>query len=442
MSLTNDAPARPETPQRREMTIAEKILAGACGLAQVAPGDFIRPDPELVIIHDGYVESAHRQLDAIGYKRITHPERVMFVTDHDVIYTSLRVAERARNNRRIAAAWRVGRFFDAGQGGHGHIFPMEKGLVRPGMFLFAYDMHCTNFGSLGALAWGAGPEIVSVLATGSLLIEVPRTLRVVLTGSMRDGVHPRDLGFLLAGDLASGRGGRRFDNRIVEFAGEAVERMTVAERVALCNTLTEIGVANTIFPPMSFDGRPVPELDHLRSDPGAEYEDEVAIDLGDLTPQLALPGAPENAAPIAAAVGRPIDHAYIGSCGSSMFEDFEAALKAMDGRPIAAGVRMVIVPGSVEISRRMAASGMIDRFTSAGAIVMPSSCGPCAGGRSGLLAPGEVSISTAATNTAGRMGAPTSEAYLASPVTVAASAVAGRIVDPREAKVQERLVDA
>lgn len=416
----------------RPMTMAEKALARASGRAWVKPGDVVHPDPALVILHDGYVESAHRQLDEIGYRRITNAERVVFVTDHDVIYTTPRVAERARNNRRIAAEWGIGHFFDAGQGGHGHIFPMEQGLVRPGMFLFAYDMHSTNFGAIGAMAPGVGPDIVAVLATGTLLTEVPQTIHVDLTGRFAEGVHPRDLGFRLSHDIKEGALARPYDNRIIEFGGAAVEAMPVAARVALCNTLTEIGVANTLFPPMGPDDRPLPGRDDLRADAEAVYESRIAIALDAITPQVALPGAPENAVDVAEAAGRPVDHAYIGSCGSSMYEDFVAAFRAMRGRRLAPGVRMVLVPGSARIAQRLAAEGLIQAFTDAGAMLLPPGCGPCAGGRSGLLAPGEVSISTAATNTAGRMGAPTSLAYLGSPLTVAASAVAGRIADPRE----------
>lgn len=413
------------------MTMAEKALARAAGRASARAGDMVEPDPALVIIHDGYVETAHRQLSSIGYRRITNPERVVFVTDHDVIYTTPRAAERARTNRRVAAEWRIGRFFDAGQGGHGHIFPMESGLVRPGMFLFAYDMHSTNFGAIGAMAPAVGPDIVVVLATGTLLTEVPRSIRVDLAGAFRPGVHPRDLGFRLAHEIKEGRLACPYDNRVVEFGGPAVEAMPVATRVGLCNTLTEIGVANTLFPPTTFGGEAVPDLAHLRADPDAEYETRIALRLDELGPQVALPGAPENAVDVAEVAGRPIDHAYIGSCGSSMYEDFVAAFQAMRGRPLASGVRLVLVPGSTRIAQRLAAEGLAQGFADAGAILLPPGCGPCAGGRSGLLAPGEVSISTAATNTPGRMGAADSLAYLGSPLTVAASAVAGRIVDPR-----------
>lgn len=170
------------------MTATQKILARACGRERVDIGEVVYPNPELVIIHDGYVETVHGELAALGYRCVRDPKRVVFVTDHEVAYTTQRAVERGRNIRKIAKAWDIGQLFDFGRGGHGHIFPMEAGLVRPGMFLFAYDMHCSNFGAIGALAIGVGAEVSSVLATGSLWTQVPETVRIELTGSLPPGV--------------------------------------------------------------------------------------------------------------------------------------------------------------------------------------------------------------------------------------------------------------
>jgi 3-isopropylmalate/(R)-2-methylmalate dehydratase large subunit len=412
------------------MTMAEKLLAKAAGRSNVKPGDVISPDPELVILHDGYVETAHRQLSQIGYKRITNPNRVVILTDHNVINTSPRAIEQSRANRRIAAEWRVGAFFDVGRGGHGHIYPMEVGMVRAGMFLIAYDMHCTNFGAIGAFAMRAGPDIPIVLATGTLWSMVPQTLRIDLTGAFKPGVYARDLSFKLSSDLTSGRLGVEYDDRVVEFGGEAIASMPVSERVALCNTLTEIGVNNVLFPPLAFSGEEA--AGGVVSDEDATFESRITLDLSELGPQVALPGGPDRAVDIAAAVGRPVDQAYIGACGSGMYEDFERAAVLVRGKTIAPNVRFFVVPGTIAIAKRMMENGLTKDFMDAGAIFLPAGCGPCAGGVGAPLGPGEVSISTAATNGAGRMGARDAECYLASPVTVTASALAGRIVDPRQ----------
>lgn len=410
---------------RPPQTAAEKILARASDKPYVRPGDIIAPDPQLVIIHDGFVESAYNELAGLGYRRIAHPERVVIVTDHEVAYATPAGAMRGARLRKIAREWGVGRFFDAGRGGHGHIFPIEAGLVRPGMFLSCYDMHCTNFGAMGALACAPGPEIVSVLATGTVWEQVPRTVRLTLHGPVGRGVTARDVGFYVTTLFASGRL-CAYDNRIVELAGSYVEALPLSERVALCNSLTEIGVANIWFPPPA--GAPE---EMVSSDPDAHFEAELELDLGHLPPQVALPGGPHRGVNIEQVAGTRVDHAYIGSCGSGMYEDFAAAAALLRNRRIAPHVRLLVVPGTVETARRLARDGLIDVFQEAGAMVLPAGCGPCAGGAMGPLADGETSISTAATNHAGRFGSKNAQAYLGSPLTVAASALEGRIADPR-----------
>ncbi|MDX3907173.1 MAG: aconitase family protein [Pigmentiphaga sp.] len=420
------------------MTLVEKMLARASGKTSVKPGDIVLPDPELVIVHDGYVESAYKQLSDIGYRRVTNPERVVFVTDHQVIYTTPAGIMQGRANRRIAAEWRVGHFYDAGQGGHGHLFPIETGLVRPGMFLFAYDMHCTNFGAIGACAMRVGPNVVSVLATGTTWTVVPHTLRILLQGTPSPGVHPRDVGFWLANQLTSGNLGVEFDYRVVEFGGSYSDRLPLAGRVALCNTLTEIGVLNILFPPMSPQGLPR-DASWMESDADAQFEHTLTLDISRLAPQVALPGAPDRAVRVDDTLGIAIDHAYLGSCGSGMYEDLEAAAQVLAGHRVAPNVRLIVVPGTVETAKRMAREGLTQQFLDAGAILLPPGCGPCAGGAGGPLGPGETSISTAATNGPGRMGAKDALCYLGSPLTVAASAIAGRIADPRQAQLAPAL---
>ncbi|MDX3906577.1 MAG: aconitase family protein [Pigmentiphaga sp.] len=385
------------------------------------------PEPGLVIIHDGYVESAYNELTQLGYRRIARPERVMFVTDHEVAYATPAGAMRGSRIRKIAREWGVGRFFDAGRGGHGHIFPIEAGLVRPGMFLSCYDMHCTNFGAVGALATAPGPEIVSVLATGTVWEQVPATIRLALHGTAGPAVTARDVGFYVTTLFAAGRL-PPCDNRIVEFAGDYVDTLPLSERVALCNSLTEIGVANVWFTPPGSSGLGGTVY---ASDPDASYEAELEIDVAAIAPQVALPGGPHLGVDIGQVAGRHVDHAYIGSCGSGMYEDFAGAARLLRDHRIASHVRMFVVPGTVETSLRLGREGLLEIFQQAGAMVLPPGCGPCAGGVMGPLADGETSISTAATNHAGRFGSKQAQAYLGSPLTVAASAIAGHIADPR-----------
>jgi 3-isopropylmalate/(R)-2-methylmalate dehydratase large subunit len=408
----------------------QKLLARASGRDHVAVGEVVYPQPEYVILHDGFVEAAYRELSALGFKAIRHPERTVFVTDHEVAYGSPQAIARGATIRDVARRWRVGHFFDVGRGGHGHLFPLESGMVRPGMFLFAYDMHCTTFGAIGALALGVGPEVTAVLATGSLWTQVPATIRVELRGRLPRGSHARDVGFQLAHDLARGRCGDH-DYRVVEFGGPGAAALDLSERVALCNSVTEIGVATVLFsasPPADLASAGAVAL----SDPAAPYQARIDLDLAAVEPQVALPGGPENATPVSRVAGRAVQHAFLGSCGSGMYQDFAQAAALLRGRRIADGVRLFVVPGSVATAQRLADDGLTRIFMEAGALMLPAGCGPCAGGLMAPLGAGEVSISTAATNHAGRFGTPGGEAYLGSPYTVAVSALAGRITDPRE----------
>ena len=405
----------------------QKIYARASGMDRVEVGDVIYPEPEMVIIHDGFVETTYRELTDLGYGEIVRPERVVFVTDHEVSYGSQRAVERGRNIRAIASEWNVGSLYDVGRGGHGHIFPIEDGLVRPGMFLFCYDGHCTNFGAVGALATSAGSEISSVLATGSLWVRVPATILVTLTGELRAGAHARDVGFVLAHGFAKRRWGVDHDSKAVEFAGAGLDRLDLASRVALCNSITEVGVQNVFMAPLAEHAARAAHANYL-SDPDAAYEARIDIDLSAIEPQVALPGGPDRAASVDSVRGQHIDHAFLGACGSGMYQDFVDAMRALKGRKIARHVRLFVVPGTVATARRLADENVLQAFLDAGAIVLPPGCGPCAGGSMAPLGPGEVSIATAATNHPGRFGANEGRIYLASPLTVAASAVAGQIV--------------
>ena len=413
-------------------TFAEKMFGKACGNPGVSAGDAVYPDPELVIIHDGYLSAAHKELKELGYRRIAHPERVIAVTDHEVVYSNAAAVIRGQMNRKAVEAWPGSRLYDAGQGGHGHVFPMETGLVQAGMFLIAYDGHCSNFGAIGAYAMGTNTDITVVLATGTRLSVVPETIVVTLAGRLQPGVQGRDVGFRLSRDLMSERYGFSAETAVVEFQGAAADQMPVATRVGVINTLTEIYAGNVLFPPMTYEGVPIAEFGHLPSDAAAQFRGRIDIDLCDAEPTIALPGSPDNAADVSVAAGVRVDHAFIGACGSSQYDDLKSAAELLRGRRIAPGVRLFIVPGSVGIARRLMNEGLAQVFVDAGAFVLPSGCGPCAGGAIGPVGPGEISISTAATNTRGRMGAMDAEYYLGSPLTVAASAIRGQITDPRE----------
>ena len=421
------------------MTGPEKIIARACGLARVKPGDIVFPSPDLAMVHDNTLPGIKRALDGLGIDRLAEPAKVVMVTDHEVLYGSPRAAMYGAMNRQAARAWKVGRFFDVGRGGHGHVFPMETGLVRPGMFYFDNDRHCTNAGAIGAVGFRVGMEMTRVLATGTTWLMVPTSLRLALRGRLPTGVHARDLGTHIGALIRGGALPFDLDYRILEFAGD-LDAYTLAQRVALCSAPTELGAYGVFFPPSPAilehahavaQGPVAPQY----SDADASYEAQAELDVSTLVPQVSLPGGVHRAVPVTEAAGEPIQHAFIGSCGSSMYEDIAAAARILRGHRIAEGVRLFVVPGSEQTTRRLAADGTMQALIEAGAVLLPAGCGPCNDAVVGPLDAGEVSISTATNNNHGRFGAKDARLYLGSPETVAASAVRGVITDPRSFEV-------
>jgi len=422
-------------PAARGMTAVEKVLAARSGRSTVSPGDVVSPEPDFIMIHDGVVMGAKRELDSLGITRLARPDKVLMVTDHDVIYGSARAAERGAFNRKAAADWGVKNFFDVGRGGHGHIFPMESGLLLPGMFYFDNDRHATNAGAIGAFGFRIGTEITRVLATGTNWVMVPKTVRLTLKGRLQPGVYARDIGFHFAAMLRQGRLQADLDYRVLEYAGD-LDQFGLSERAALCSTPTEIRAYGVFVPPSAAI------LEHARSkaqqpftpvysDADAGFDADLMLDISRLEPQVSLPGSVENAVNISEVAGTAVDHAFIGSCGSGMWEDLVAAANVLRGRRLAPHVRLFVAPGSEATNRRLAAEGLLGVFIEAGAVMLPPGCGPCNDAVIGPVHAGEVSISTATNNNAGRFGAREAKLYLGSPATVAASAIAGRITDAR-----------
>ena len=418
------------------MTAVEKTLAAKAGVASVKPGDVVYPVPDFIMIHDGVVMGAKRELDALGIDRLAAPDRVVMVTDHDVIYGSARAAERGAFNREAARLWGVKQFYDVGRGGHGHIFPMESGMLLPGMFYFDNDRHSTNAGAIGAFGFRMGTEISRVLATGTNWVMVPHTVRLTIRGTLKPGVHARDVGFRLATLLDQGALEADLDYRVLEYAGD-LDQFDLAARAALCSSPTEVRAYGVFVPPSEAI------LAHARSkaqhpftpvyaDADAHYEAELQLDVSTLEPQVAMPGGVQNAVDVGEAAGTRIDHVFLGSCGSGMYEDMQTAAQLLKGRRIAPHVRMFIAPGTEESTKRLARDGLLQIFIEAGAVMLPAGCGPCNDAVIGPVHSGEVSISTASNNNFGRFGARDAKLYLGSPATVTASAIAGKIIDARE----------
>lgn len=418
------------------MSAVEKVLAIKSSKDRVKPGDVVYPDPDFIMIHDGVVMGAKRELDSLGIPTLAAPEKVVMVSDHDVIYGSARAAERGAINRLAAKQWGVPRFFDVGRGGHGHIFPMECGMLLPGMFYFDNDRHSTNAGAIGAFGFRMGAEINRVLATGTNWVTVPKSVRLKIIGRLKPGVYARDLGFHIAALIGRGELDVDLDYRVLEYAGD-IDQFNLAARTALCSSPTEMRAYGVFFPPS-------PEiLAHAKSrakqpftpvypDIDAHYETDLSIDVSRLEPQIALPGGVQNAVDLSEVAGTAVSHAFIGSCGSGMYDDLQIAAAILKGHRISPQVRLFVVPGSEESTKRMLTDGLMQTFIEAGAIMLPAGCGPCNDAVVGPVHAGEISISTAVNNNVGRFGAKDAQLYLGSPATVAASAVAGKICDARD----------
>lgn len=416
-------------------TAIEKVLARTCRQPGVRAGDVVYPDPDMIMIHDALVTEAKREMDRSGIDRLAHPAKVMMVSDHDVVYGSARAAERGAFNRKAAAEWGVVNFYDTGRGGHGHIFPMEEGKVLPGMFYFDNDTHSTNAGAVGAFGMRVGNEISRVLATGTTWLEVPKTVLLELKGRLAPGVLARDIGFYLARQVKRGELDLDLDYRVLEYGGD-LDAFGFGSRVALCSTPTEMRAAGVFVPPseamLAYCRRHAKrEFEPVFSDPDASYESRHLFDLARIAPQVALPGNVGNAVDVTEAAGTPVSHAFIGSCGSGTYEDMLQAASILKGRRIADGVRLFIVPGSERSTKRLASEGVMQILLEAGAMLLPAGCGPCNDAVVGPVAAGEASISTATNNNAGRFGPTDARLFLGSPATVAASAIQGRITDPR-----------
>jgi 3-isopropylmalate/(R)-2-methylmalate dehydratase large subunit len=424
------------------MTLAEKILARAAGVSRVHPGDVVEPRVDLAMSHENAAlvihqfEEIHRGLRRAP--RVWAPDRIAIVLDHRVPAESAKTATNQKKVREFAAAQGIRRFHDirGDVGGICHQVLPENGYVRPGSVVVGTDSHTTTHGALGAFAFGIGAtEMASVWSLGAAVgVEVPATVRVEVRGTFERRVGPKDLILHLIGRL--GAEGANF--RVLEFHGEAIERMWTSGRLVLCNMSVEAGATAGLVPPDLETAR------YLRDEAGvtdglslpapdrdAAYERTVEVDLDGLVPQVACPHTVDNVKPIGAVEGVRVHQVVVGSCTNGRLDDIEDVVRVLRGRTVAAGTRLLVFPASSRIFRQAVARGYVADLMKAGAVVMNSGCGPCLGVHQGALADGEVALSTTNRNFKGRMGNAAADVYLCSPYVAAASAVAGFITDPR-----------
>ncbi|MDH7508203.1 MAG: 3-isopropylmalate dehydratase large subunit [Methanomassiliicoccales archaeon] len=411
------------------MTFAQKILSRACG-RRVEPGDIVNARIDLAMSHENtaLVIKAFRE---IGAAKVWDPERIVILFDHRVPANTVKTAESHKSVREFVKKEEIRNFYDVNEGVCHQVLP-EKGHVLPGLLIVGTDSHTTTYGAFGAFATGIGAtEMAAVWATGELWFRVPETLRIRIDGQMPDRVSAKDVILNIIGTL----GAEAANYMAVEFVGDCVDRMSVDSRMVLSNMSMEMGAKiGVVFPDKKTEnwlsGRSDRSFEVVRSDDSANVQME-KFDVSDLSPQIAKPHSVDNVVPVEEVAGTPIDQALLGSCTNGRLEDLMAATKILNGRKVSESVRFIVAPASREVYLSAAESGILASLVKSGAIVLNPGCGPCLGAHQGVLAAGERCISTTNRNFRGRMGSPDAEIYLASPETVAASALKGEITDPR-----------
>ncbi len=414
------------------MTIAEKILAKKSGLISVVPGQIVDAYPDVVMSHTATWRSAS-VMEKIGASRLYDPDRIAIVLDHIAPAKSEKNALDHQKCRAFAAKYGIRKFYDI-DAGIAHLVLMEAGHVAPGDLIVGTDSHCTIYGSLGALGTGIGyTEVTSVWLTGKLWMKVPDTYKIVLNGQFSTGVYAKDLMLDLIGSL--GADGCTYKS--VEFYGTTIPYLSVSERMTMTNLAMEMGVKCAFVPPDErtrryLDSRTIErDYQEVHADIDAVYSRTIEMDVSRLEPMIACPHEVENTKKVRDAKGTRIDQVFLGSCANAKFEDLAVAAGILKGRRIHPSVRFIITPGSKEIMLEAMRTGILAALVESGGTLTNPGCGACAGD-GGILADGEVCLSTANRNFLGRMGSSKASIYLCSPATLAASAIRGVITDPRE----------
>jgi len=428
------AEASREGNSRVAQTLAEKIIAKAAGRSHVAPGEIVTCRVDLAMMHDsGGPRRVAPILERLNAK-VWDADRVVVATDHYVPAVDAESAAILDLTRKWVKANDVSRFHD--MQGICHVVLQENGHLSPGMFVVGGDSHSPSGGAIGCFMFGVGAtDMAGVLVTGETWIRVPGTIQIRWSGQLADGVSAKDMMLATCARLGMGGG----DYQVVEYSGETISDLSMAERLTMCNMAAELGAQTGIIAAddktadyvRAAGGEPG-DYRIWRSDADAACLAVHDFNADDLTPQVAAPHSPANSAGIETRAGQPVHQAYIGACTGAKAEDLKMAARVLKGRKVADGVRLLVAPASTRTTAEAAADGTLATLTAAGAILMPTGCGACAGYGAGVLSENEVCIASTARNFKGRMGPGNSDVYLASPYTVAASAVAGQIADPRD----------
>jgi 3-isopropylmalate/(R)-2-methylmalate dehydratase large subunit len=412
------------------MTIVEKLIAAASDQKEVRPGDFAVCDVDLTVLID--IQFSHDRLEDVV--RVHDPQRVAVIMDHAVPAPGISEAQAGRKAREFARHHGVERFYDVGYHGIVHQVLAETGMALPGKVLACTDSHTCAGGALNSLARGLGPaEIIQILCTGKTWHQVPPTIRYDLVNRKHQAINGKDVFLHIAGKYGDAT------NHALEFGGEGLGSLGMSDRRTIATQGAEVGADFTIFPAdaeclayVERTGTTEEYQPHVADDDAA-YEVVREIDLSEVEPTVGLPGGViENTRSVSAVEDVAIDQCFIGSCANGQLEDLELAAGLLAGRRVAEGTRLIVTPASQQVYLEASKRGYVSTLVEAGAVVTNSTCGACFGFHMGVLGPGEVCLTASTRNFKGRMGSPEAQVYMASPATVAASAVRGRVTDPRE----------
>ena len=415
-------------------TITEKILMAHTDLKNISAGQLINARVDIALGNDVTAPIAINEFQKAGGKKIFDKNKVALVLDHFTPNKDINSAQQCKAVREFALKQKVTHFYEGGQVGIEHALLPEQGIVLPGDLVIGADSHTCTYGALGAFATGVGStDLAAVMLTGELWFKVPQSIKFVIYGKLQKWVSGKDLILHIIGRI--GVDGALY--KAMEFTGETIGKLPMADRLSMANMAIEAGAKNGIFAPDAITREYVKkrakrDYKFYASDADAVYSDIIEINVGGIEPQVAFPHLPSNVKPISKAGKVKIDQSLIGSCTNGRIEDLRIAAQILKKRKAASNVRLIVVPATPAIYKQALKEGLIEIFMNADAIISPPSCGACLGGHMGILAEGERAIATTNRNFVGRMGHPKSEVYLASPAVAAASAVLGRIASPEE----------
>lgn len=422
-------------------TLAEKIIAEHVvrtttdgEVPDLHPGDLVEVAVDVVLSNDITAPIALREFDKLGVDKVFDPEKIVMVADHFAPNKDIKSAEQCALIRRFARRQGLPHHYDVGRMGIEHVLLPEQGLVLPGDLIVGADSHTCTYGALGAFATGMGSTDIAVaMATGQIWMRVPETMRFVYTGELQPWIGGKDLILYTIGQI--GVSGALY--RAMEFAGPAIDGLSMAGRFTMANMAIEAGAKAGLFAvddatERYVDGRSERPYKVFAADPDADTITTIEIDVSGIRPQVSFPHLPENARPVDEAGEVRVDQSVIGSCTNGRLEDLRVAAQILNGHKVHPDVRCIVLPGTQQVYLDALREGLIETFIVAGAVVSTPTCGPCLGGHMGVLAGGERAISTTNRNFRGRMGHPDSEVYLSGPAVAAASAITGYIASPEE----------